>query len=74
MPYIKPKTQPFDKLHRLLVGYGLNGENLSRTLSCSPTTARKRLSAPETMSLGDLSRISRRHHIPIDEIRECISW
>ena len=74
MPYLKQQPKPFEKLHRLLAGYGLNGENLSRTLSCSPTTARKRISEPGTLNLTELSMISRRHHLPIDEIRECISW
>ena len=74
MPYLGKKQKPFERLHRLLVGYGLNGENLSGTLSCSPTTARKRIAEPGTLNLTELSMISRRHHIPIDEIRECISW
>ncbi len=74
MPYLKPQKQPFDKLHRLLLGYGLNGENLSAALSCSATTARKRISEPGTISLKELSQISRKYHIPIDEIRESISW
>lgn len=73
MPYIKPKEAPFAKMGRLLRGYGLSGQRLAEVLECSAPTARARLAEPETLTLRDLDRISRRAHIPMEEIREAIS-
>lgn len=38
----------------------------------SPPTGRKRLEQPETLTLGDLDRLSRKGHIPMEELREAI--
>lgn len=73
MPYVKPRDPPFVRMQRLLKGYGLNGPRLAEVLEVSPPTARARLEAPETLTLRDLDRISRRAHIPLEEIKEAIT-
>ena len=67
MPFIKREI-PFAKMQRLLRGYGLNGPKLGDVLGCSPTTARVRLNSPETLTLGELERISTHAHIAWQEI------
>ena len=69
MPRLKKTEIPFSKMSRLLIGYGLNAPELSRVLKVSEPTARKRLSQPELFTLGDLDRINRFGHVPIEEIR-----
>lgn len=73
MPYTKPLlSQPWDRMHRLLTGYGLTGPKLAEILGVSRPTARSRLDEPGKLTLADLDLISRRAHIPLDELRECI--
>lgn len=73
MPHIKPLTQqPFARMTRLLKGYGLTGPKLAEILGVSRPTARSRLDEPGKLTLADLDLISRRAHIPLDELRECI--
>ena len=73
MPYIKPHDPPFVKVKRLLLGYGLGVTELASVLDCSRNTAAARLNDPQRFTLGELNTISKRKHIPIDEIREAIS-
>lgn len=70
MPYIRPREKPYAQVVRLLKGYDLHPAELSRVMGCSANTARRRLEHPEEFTLGELGRISRNAHIPIDEIRE----
>ena len=69
MPYI-PKTQP--ELTRLILSYGFNGENLEAVLGHSPPTNRRRISNPDELTVGDLKKLARKGHIPLDEIRAAI--
>lgn len=66
MPYIK--KQPH-KMTMLLRAYGLDGVTLAAVLECCPNTALKRIKDPTTLTVGELGKISRRAHIPIEEIR-----
>lgn len=72
MPYIK-KTEPYAKMQRLLRGYGLNAPALAKVLGCGETKARKLLNGnTANLTLGDLDRINRFAHIPIEEIQKSI--
>lgn len=73
MPYIRPRDPPFVKVKRLLLGYGLDATRLADVLDCSYNTAAARLRDPQSLTLRELGTISRRGHVPIDEIREAIS-
>ena len=73
MPYIKPLTpQPWARMHRLLVGYGMTGPKLAAILGVSRPTAKARIDTPGKLTLEELDLISRRGHIPLDELRDCI--
>lgn len=73
MPYIKQNV-PYVKMQRLLKGYGLNAPALAKILDCSEPTARKLLNERTSkLTLGDLDRINRFAHIPIEEIRDAIA-
>lgn len=72
MPYTR-ENKPFSKMHRLLKGYELDGPKLAAILGVSPPTAKTRLDNPEKLTLDDLDKISRRGHIPMEELRECIT-
>lgn len=72
MPRIRPRDVPFVKIKRLLIGYGLNGPALAEVLDCTPNTARSRLERPETLTLAELELVSRKGHVPMDEIRAAI--
>ena len=73
MPYIKQQKQDFDKMARLLLGYGLTARKLAVVLGVSEPTAKKRLDRPDTLTLGELDRINRFAHVPYDEIRSAVS-
>lgn len=60
----------FATMQRLLRGYGITGASLASALGIAPSTARKKLNAPELLTLGDLAKISRRFGIPAESIRE----
>ncbi len=68
MPYLKTNI-PFADLQQLLKGYGLSGPKLSRVIGCSHVTAKKKIDYPEFLTVGDLDKISRNFHIPMDDIR-----
>lgn len=72
MPKLKDNA-PFLKFSRLLRGY-TNGETLATVLDVHPNTARKRLRDPSGLTLTDIKHISQRLHIPVDEIRQAITW
>ena len=76
MPYIKKKEPPFTEVRRLIRGYtdGTGTAELQRALGCCETTARKKLREPDKLTLGDLKRISQNLHIPVERIREAVSW
>lgn len=68
-----PRDVPFVKLKRLLIGYGLNGPALAKVLDCSAPTARARLTSPGDFTLAELELVSRKGHVPFDEIRAAIT-
>ena len=72
MPRLKERPTPFAKVSRLIKGYGFNGSNLEPILGYSAKTNRKKIEAPRELTLGDLEKICKNGHIPIDEIREAI--
>ncbi len=72
MPYLKERPIPFQKMKLLLTGYGFNGENLVPVLGYSPKTNRSKLRDPRLLTLGDLEKLCKSGHIPIDEIRNSI--
>lgn len=69
MPYIKKET---DGLRRLLLAYELNGVKLAEILGCCQNTGKDRMRNPHKLTVGDLRAISRKAHIPIDELRGAI--
>ena len=71
MPYIKQNI-PHEKTRRLLKGYDITANRLSSILLCSLPTARKKLNNPGLLSGDDWLKISRRGHIPLEEIRVVI--
>ena len=72
MPYLKKRPIPFRKMQMLLKAYGFNGENLVPVLGYSPKTNRSRIQDPRLLTLGDLEKICKSGHIPMEEIREAI--
>ncbi len=68
MPYVK-RELPHEKSKRLLKGYGITARRLAEILPCSEPTARKKINNPGLLSGDDWLKISRRGHIPVDEIR-----
>lgn len=72
MPKLKQEKPDFDRVGRLLKGYGANGANLSKVLVCAPGTARKKLTEPKGFTLGELEKAARHFGIPFDEVREAI--
>lgn len=72
MPYVKQKEPSFAKLGRLLKGYGLNGAKMAKILDRSQPTGKDRIDHPGNLTLDELSLISSRAHIPMDELRDAI--
>ena len=67
MPRLRDSTHPME---RLLRGYGINGANLAHAIGCAEVTARKKLTDPMRLTLGDLSAIHSRFGVPVNELRE----
>ena len=67
------RDAPTHSLTRLLLSYRINGNNLSVAIRSSPATARKKLDNPMRLTVGDLLIISDKWHIPMEEIRRCVS-
>lgn len=71
MPYLK-KEKP-DPMTMLLRAYGLNGNNLEPVLGQTGPTIRKKIRNPDLFTVGDLKKICRQKHIPIEEMRAGIT-
>ena len=69
MPYVKTTTL-HEKSRRLLKGYDITPQRLSSILICSVPKARSRINNPGTLTGDEWLLISRRGHIPMEEIRE----
>ena len=65
------RRERWDKLRRLLVGYkitaGKTSEELGRMVGCCDETINARLKRPDEIKLGDLAKLIRVLHIPLDE-------
>jgi len=72
MPYIKEKPKPFAAVGRLLKGYDVTPTALAEKTGWSYGKSASRLLNPETLTLLELDIISRRFHIPMEEIRQSI--
>lgn len=71
MPKLRsPTVHP---MTRLLKSYDLNGNNLSGAIHCSPATARKKISNPQFLTMGDMIAIHYKFGVPLDDLRGCIS-
>ena len=73
----KPKRDPRKELiHGVLATYGSSGETerVARILNCSAPTARKRLQDPGSMAITELLRLTRGLGIPLEEVRQAISY
>lgn len=68
MPYI-PKRNKYDKSRKLLLAYEISPTRLREILGCSQPTARKKLNNIGELTTEDWQLISKRGHVPIDEIR-----
>ena len=71
MPYLK-RIGEHEKSKRLLKGYEITAVKLSAYIGVSEPTARKRLNNPGLLTGNDWLNISRRGHIPVEEIRNVI--
>lgn len=71
MPFI-PKREQHEKSKRLLKGYDVTAQRLAAYLDCSEPTARGRINNPGKLTGDEWLIISRRAHIPIEEIRSVI--
>lgn len=70
MPYLRKAAT--DPMTRLLRSYELNGTSLAGLLETCPNTGTKRLLDPNSLTLGELRKLSSKGHIPIDEIRRAV--
>lgn len=70
MPRIKTRVDAF---RRLLGAYELDSSPaLARVLDCSRGTALRRIRQPDTLTVGELRRISTHGHVPVDELRAAL--
>lgn len=69
----KPKHS---KLYILLNGAtaSLTREELGVIIGCCAQTARERMRRPEDLPIKDLYKICRNLHIPLDELRQAITY
>ena len=68
MPYIPPQRK-YDKSRKLLLAYEISATRLKDILGCSQPTARKKLQNPGELTTDDWQLISKRGHVPVEEIR-----
>jgi len=72
MPRLKERPVPFVKVQRLIRSYGYNGSNLIPILRYSAKKNREKINDPRKLTLGDLEKMCKSGHIPMEEIREAI--
>ena len=65
-----------DKLYILLNGAAATKtkQELAQMLGMSETTVRSRLRRPETMTLNELYRLCHLLHIPLEDLRQAITY
>ena len=69
MPYLKRREPDFIKITRLIRGYA-TPPKVAEMIGCSANTARKKMNDPQQFTLGELNRICRMAHIPVEEMRQ----
>lgn len=70
MPYIKKQRSA---IRSLLQSYDItDGAHLGRILNKPPKTGRRRMDDPDTLTVGEIRRLSTHGHIPIEELRAAI--
>jgi len=70
MPYVKKQR---NAIRSLLKSYDItDGAALGRILELSPKTGRRRMEDPDTLTIGEIKRLSTHGHIPIEELRAAI--
>lgn len=75
MPKLKRAETPYDKLTILISGYlVLNNKRLEDVLKCSYGKARARMLDPATFTIGELRTISRALGVPIEDMRQALSY
>lgn len=72
MPYVPNETVPFERVKRLIKGYGITGSGLAAILGVTKPTGKRKLDNPERLTLADIHAISSKAHIPMNEIWEAI--
>ena len=72
MPYIKPKEVPFIAVTRLLKGYDASAVTIARKTGWSYCKAADRMERPERLTLGEITELARKFHIPKEEMMEAI--
>ena len=73
MPYI-PTRKQFEKSGKLLKAYEINQTKLMEILGCSRPTARDRIENPGNLTGNEWLAISKKAHIPVEEIRLAFLW
>lgn len=70
MPYKKPEKIPFQGIADLINAKRISPPKLAVILECTAPTARTKMNDPRKFTLGDIERIIRFGHIPVEDIRE----
>lgn len=68
MPFKKSTVDP---LTRTLKGF-FNSSDIEKLLNVSRPTAIKKLNNPELLTVGELRKLNRLGHVPIERLREGI--
>lgn len=69
MPYVN-QSGMYRKTKMLLKAYDLTPAKLAKVLGCTYPTAKKKTDNPAHLTTGDWKKISTKHHVPVEEIRE----
>ena len=68
MPYIPPQRK-YDKSIKLLRAYEITPVRFMAITGCSHPTAKKKIDNPGLLTTEEWNKISKRGHIPVEEIR-----
>lgn len=74
MPYVPSEAVHYDRVRRLIKGYGISGSGLATILGVSKPTGKWKLDNPERLTLADIHKIATNGHISMDELREAMVW
>ena len=73
MPRPRQQKQPFEAVRRVLIGYGASAQAISGRLGWSYGKAADRLARPDRLTLSELTTISCRFNIPLDELFQAVA-